>query len=397
MTGCRRCLYLAHHPLGLLLDDQGICTGCRVHEEKDRLDWAAREARLMTILDAYRSGDGRRHDCIVPVSGGKDSFFVVDRLKRWGMNPLLVSFNRVYNSYAGIFNLEQLRTRLGADIVSMTLAPDLHRRLAQMSLDRLGSFHWPYLAGSTVFPVQMAVSRRIPLIVWGAHQGLEQVGMFSHLDEVEMTRRYRKEHDLMGLEPEDVADDVLPERDLAPLFYPDDRRLNAVGVRGIYLGNYLRWDTRAQHIEMLAKYDYCAAPQPRTFDTCTDVDCLLHGTVHDAIKVRKWGYGKATDHACREIRFGRMTREQGLAFVAGRQSPDADAGPVAEWLGLSVAEFWAMVDRFRRHHDPQPAASPAEAPAACAFPVNLPARMARAPFDGQLLMRGWAPAPGDDP
>jgi hypothetical protein len=105
------------------------------------------------------------------------------------------------------------------------------------------------------------------LIIWGAHQGLEQVGMFSHEHEVEMTRRYRKDHDLMGYEADDLLSifDTLKEEDIWQYRYPDDRDLNAVGVRGIYLGNYVRYP-KAQHEQMMREYGYRTSKLSRTFD-----------------------------------------------------------------------------------------------------------------------------------
>ena len=92
---CKRCLYNTNHPLGLVLDADGICSGCRVHEEKDTLDWAERWQRLEDLVKPYRSRDQRTYDCIVPVSGGGDSFFIVHLVKeRLGLNPLLVTYNR---------------------------------------------------------------------------------------------------------------------------------------------------------------------------------------------------------------------------------------------------------------------------------------------------------------
>jgi len=198
---CTRCLYTALHPLHLTFDEEGICSGCRVHEEKDRLDWAERGKKLATILEAYRSTSSRNYDCIVPVSGARDSHFIVHTVKRvYGMNPLLVTYNKHYNTDLGIRNLANLRRTFDCDIMTLTVSPDTVKKITRGTLRRLGSLYWHCLAGQTVWPVSMAVKLKIPLIVWGAHQGLDQVGMFSHLDEVEMTRKYRKEHDLMGLE-----------------------------------------------------------------------------------------------------------------------------------------------------------------------------------------------------
>ncbi|MGE0254650.1 MAG: N-acetyl sugar amidotransferase [Alphaproteobacteria bacterium] len=353
MRYCRRCLYPANHPLHLTFDDEGVCSGCRVHEEKDTLDWTERELRLRALLDAYRNRSGNSYDCIVPVSGARDSYFIVDLLRRrYGLRPLLVSYNRHYNTQRGIRNLAYLRTLTDGDFVQQVLAPQTVKRIVRETLRRVGSMHWHTLAGQTVYPVQMAVRLKVPLIVWGAHQGLDQVGMYSHTDEIEMTRRYRCEHDLMGLEAEDLVDGAegLTEDELRPLFYPHDRELQRVGVRGIYLGNYIRWDTKAQHERMLSRYAYETAQQSRTFDTYSDVDCQHYSGVHDWIKFAKWGYGKATDHACREIRLRRMTRAEGIEQVRRyADAPAPDMQRFLEWAGLDEATFRAQVDR---HRDP---------------------------------------------
>ena len=98
MKVCRRCLYTTLHPLGLVIDEEGICSGCRVHEEKDRLDWEERWKKLEQIVEGYRCGSGENYDCVVPVSGARDSFFIVHTIKkRLGLNPLLVTYNKHYN------------------------------------------------------------------------------------------------------------------------------------------------------------------------------------------------------------------------------------------------------------------------------------------------------------
>lgn len=351
MKYCLNCLYPANHPLGLTFDEVGVCSGCRVHEEKDTLDWAERRDRLGRLLDGYRSRQRAIHDCVVPVSGARDSHFIVHTLKHeFGMHPLLVNYNAHWNTKIGIRNLAYLRTLLGCDIMQQTLSPDKVKKITRAALDLRGSLYWHVLAGRTVFPIQVAVRFKIPLIVWGAHQGLDQVGMFSHTDEVEMTRKYRKEHDLMGLEAEDMACErpELKPTDIEPFLYPHDKELAAVGVRGIYLGNYIRWDSKAQHEAMIRLYGYETAPQQRTFDTYNDVDDWHYSGLHDYIKDLKWGYGKATDHACREIRLKRLTREEGISLVAKYQDrkPD-DAARFANWLGLSVEEFFAILEHHR--------------------------------------------------
>ena len=348
---CKRCLYSITHPLGLTLDDEGICSGCRIHEEKDRLNWTDRWQNLKALVEPYRNKDGTRHDCIVPVTGAQDSYYIVYLVKeRLGLNPLLVTYNKYFNTPLGIRNLANLRTRFNCDILYQNVNPISVKKITRSTLRQFGSIYWPILAGQTVFPVQTAVRYKIPLIIWGAHQGLEQVGMFSHEHEVEMTRRYRKDHDLMGYEADDLISvfDTLTDADIWQYRYPDDRDLNDVGVRGIYLGNYVRWDPKAQHEQMIGEYTYGTSAFSRTFDCYDYVDCFNYMELHDLLKLFKQGYSKVTDHATREIRFGRLNRDQGLALVREHeQAPLRYLSQFSAWLGIPLRSLQFMLDQHR--------------------------------------------------
>jgi N-acetyl sugar amidotransferase len=348
---CKRCLYPSTHPLGLIFDDEGICSGCRIHEEKDNLDWKARWDKLCTIVEPYRDQSGMSYDCIVPVSGSQDSYYIVHLVKeKLGLNPLLVSYNKYFNTPLGIRNLANLRVRFNCDILYQNINPNSVKNIVRTTLRQFGSIYWPILAGHTVFPVQTAVRKKIPLIIWGAHQGLEQVGMFSHEHEVEMTRRYRKDHDLMGYEADDLLSifNTLKDEDVCQYRYPSDTELNSTGVRGIYLGNYVRWDPKVQHEKMIEKYDYQVSPFPRTFDCYDYVDCFNYMGLHDLIKLYKHGYSKVTDHACREIRFGRLSREQGLALVKEHEQQSVNyKDQFCEWLGMNSKSLQFMLDLHR--------------------------------------------------
>lgn len=351
ITFCRRCLYTTAHPLGLTLDEEGICSGCRIHEEKDTLDWEGRWSMLEALVKPYRSLDGRNYDCIVPVTGSQDSYYIVHLVKeRLGLNPLLVTYNKYFNTPLGIRNLANLRIRFNCDILYQNVNPVSVKKITRSTLRQFGSIYWPILAGQTVFPVQTAVRYKVPLIIWGAHQGLEQVGMFSHEHEVEMTRRYRKDHDLMGHEAGDLLSifDTLKEGDLWQYRYPDDKDLNAVGVRGIYLGNYVRWDPKAQHEQMMREYGYKTAAFSRTFDCYDYVDCFNYMNLHDQLKLYKHGFSKVTDHASREIRHGRLTRDEGLALVRKHeQAPFEYQHQFCAWLGVTSDSLQFLMDRHR--------------------------------------------------
>ena len=350
---CVRCLYPIFHPLGLVLDESGVCSGCLIHEEKDRLNWPERWRKLEQLVAPYRVESGKTYDCVVPVTGAHDSYYIVDTVKnRLGLNPLLVTYNKYFNTPLGIRNLANLRIQFNCDILIQNVNPQAVKRVTRTTLRQMGSMYWPCIAGQTVFPVQTAVRYKIPLIIWGAHQGMEQVGMYSHEHEVEMTRRYRKDHDLMGYEADDLLSifDTLGEDDIWQYRYPDDADLNAVGVRGIYLGNYVRWDPKAQHEEMIQRYDYKGASFSSTFDTYDHVDCYNFMDIHDHIKYLKCGYSKVTDHACREIRFGRLNRKHAQQLVKHHESqPLIHLQKFCEWLGVEKRGLEFILNQHRNH------------------------------------------------
>lgn len=348
---CKRCLYGNSHPLGLTLDEEGICSGCRVHEEKDRLNWSERWEKLEKLVLPYKNNAGTNYDCIVPVTGGHDSYYIVYLVKeKLGLNPLLVTYNKYFNTPLGIRNLANLRIRFNCDILYQNVNPISVKKITRSTLRQFGSIYWPILAGQTVFPVQTAVRYNVPLIIWGAHQGLEQVGMFSHEHEVEMTRRYRKDHDLIGHEADDLLSifDTLQEEDIWQYRYPDDHSLHEVGVRGIYLGNFVRWDPKAQHEQMIDQYGYQTSSFPRTFDCYDYVDCFNYMDIHDLLKLYKHGYSKVTDHASREIRFGRLNRKDAIALVRRHeQAPLRYLKQFCDWLGIKDDALQFMLDQHR--------------------------------------------------
>lgn len=351
MRICNRCLYPENHPLNLVFDDDGICSGCRVHEEKDILNWSNRSKKLEYILDNYRNKSGNNYDCIIPISGARDSYFIVHTIKNvYKMNPLLVTYNKQYNTDLGIRNLANLRIKFDCDIMTLTVNPETVKKITRATMRKFGSIYWHCIAGQTVFPVQISVKFKIPLIIWGAHQGIDQVGMFSHLDEVEMTRKYRKEHDLMGYEAEDLIDefDGVFYEDIKQYSYPHDIEIEKVGVKGIYLNNYIRWDSIKQHNDMIKIYDYENCSQTRTFDIFNDVDCFNYSDIHDYIKLLKHGYSKVTDHATREIRLNKITRNQGIDLVKKYTNiKPKNLSLFLEWIGMTENGFNYIIDQHR--------------------------------------------------
>ena len=190
-------------------------------KKKDEIDWDERLNKLKKIVSQYKSKSN--YDCIVPISGANDSYFILHVVKNiLGLNPLLVNYNSYFNTPIGIYNLSKIRTQFNCDIKILNVNPNSVKKITKETLQRYGNMYWHVLAGKTVYPVNTSIKEKIPLIIWGAHQGLEQVGMYSHLHEVEMSRRYRKNHDLFNVEAEDLIKTFnnIKEQDIYQFIYP---------------------------------------------------------------------------------------------------------------------------------------------------------------------------------
>ncbi|MBU0995471.1 MAG: N-acetyl sugar amidotransferase [Proteobacteria bacterium] len=352
MQYCKRCIYPESHPHYLTFDDEGVCSGCRIHEEKDTLDWEEKFRLLEKVVGHYRNKDGDNYDCIVPVCGGRDSYFITHVVtKKLGLNPLLLTYNEQYNTRKGIRNLARLVTAFDCDHMQYTVNPQLIKKIVKVNLKKYGDIYWHCNAGMTVFPVQVAVRFNIPLIIWGAHPLTEAVGMFSHLDLVEMAKKVRKEHFIREFEGLVDEKEGITQADMTPFLYPTDEELENVGVRGLYLDNFIRWDAQKQHEDMIRLYGYESGEQDRTFNPYENVHCFVSAGVQDYLKFLKFGYGRASDHAVRDIRLKRMTREEAieLSVKYDRQKPH-DLTWFLNWLGITEKELEYYMES---HRDPR--------------------------------------------
>jgi len=355
MRYCARCLYPENSKPTIIFDEQGICSGCRHHESRHRIDWTDREKKLGKLLTEYRDKQraaGAVYDCIVPVSGGKDSHFQVHLIKEvYGLNPLCVTFNHCFNTELGLRNLNNLVSRFGVDLIRFTANPESVRKIARYMVKKVGDITWHYHAGIMTVPFQVAVKYKVPLIVWPEHYG-ELTGVFTLDDMVEFTKWVRQEHDMRGIEPEDIASDPtsgITMRDLYPYTYPTDEELESVGVRGIYLVNYIYWDPKQQSELVLEKcgFEPLARKRDRTFHLCAKTDDHAN-EVHDYMKYLKFGYGRATDDASTEIRYGRMTRKEGIEVV--RQYDHVRPRSLdfyLKFLGMTEQEFEGALEPMR--------------------------------------------------
>lgn len=239
MQYCSRCTYPII-AVNLAMSDSGVCSGCLVSGEKKNIDWPSREKEFEELLYSYRSKDGSNYDCIVPVSGGKDSHFQVWYIKeKLKLNPLLVTYYT--HNYTGVAeeNLRNISRVFGVDHYIFTPSLKTVAKMNVAGFKKMGDMSWHFHCGVWTLPFQVAVKFNIPLIIYGEHGFLDLAGQYSYNDRPEFTIRDRKESMLRGYDWMDfVGDEGLTAADLQWAKFPTDEEIAKTGVRGIFLGVY---------------------------------------------------------------------------------------------------------------------------------------------------------------
>jgi N-acetyl sugar amidotransferase len=351
---CKRCLYPSNHPFGLTFIGE-ICSGCYVHEEKYRINWSRRFSDLLEIIESTKSTNKRNSsfDCIIPITGGGDTYFTIDFVKnRLGLNPLLVHYNNHFNTPVGIRNISNIANTFNCDLVSAVPAPGLIKEISKITLNHFGNFYWQAIAGHLTFPVQTAVKYNIPLIIWGVNGWMDQVGMYSHLDSVQMSQRCREEHGLQGITINDILkySSKLNYRDLNGFIYPENNKIAKLNLKGIYLNNYIFWDSKVQNENMIRNNKYEVRLMERTFNNYEDVGCLFANGTNDLLRYYKYGFSKVSDHAAREIRLNRMTIETAKNYILEYSvKMPSDVEELSNWLNISKDKLQKIVLSFKNN------------------------------------------------
>lgn len=349
---CSNCLYPDTKP-DLRFDDAGICTACTAHTQRAEVDWQQRRDQFLQIVDQYRSSDGSNYDCIVPVSGGKDSTYQVLRLIEVGMNPLCVTATTDSLSAIGRRNIDNIKN-LGVDYIEVTTNPAVRRQINKLALTQIGDISWPEHVAIFTIPIRIAVQHGIRLIVWGENPQNEYGGPAAASSGNTLSRSWLEEFGgLLGLRVSDLHEvGGIEKRHLIQYTYPADDELTRVGVTGIFLGYFFPWDgwTNA----MIAQaHGFETLPHLVEGSLANYENLDNHQTgIHDYFKFLKYGFGRATDIANNHIRRGRLSRADAVRMVARQdgQFPTTCLGkPLAETLAeidMTLDEFLRVCDQF---------------------------------------------------
>ena len=352
LTYCKRCLMPDTKP-DLFLDNEGICNACRSYENRAEVDWTKRYDELQEILSKYKNKDGTNWDCIVPVSGGKDSTYQVVKMLQLGLNPLCVTSTTCDLSDIGRKNIENIKN-LGVDYVEMSPNPNIRAKLNSIGLKQVGDISWPEHVGIFTIPVRAAVQYKVPLIVWGENSQNEYGGPAAAADDSILNRRWLEEFGgLLGMRVADlIGMEGIEKKDLICYTYPTDEELEKVGVTGLFLGHYIPWDGLSNALIAQANgFSNYSKVVEGSMVSYENLDNHQTG-IHDYFKFLKFGFGRTTDLVCMQIRRGRITRQDGLDTVMRLDGKfpweylGKSLDEILKPLNITVDEFIRLCDKF---------------------------------------------------
>ncbi|NOY76033.1 MAG: N-acetyl sugar amidotransferase [Kiritimatiellaeota bacterium] len=350
MRYCRKCIMPASRPEQVFNED-GVCDACVSAEHKHGvIDWEERENEFESLLSQYRN-DGTRYDCIIPVSGGKDSLFQAITMRdKFNMHPLCVNHLPCDLTDVGWENLLFLRDQ-GFDVIHIGANRKAYREMVRIGFFKLGDSCWPEHIGIFTAPVRVAVQYDIPLLIWGENSQFEYGGPVTKKDNNFLDRNWLEQFQMLGYRISDVVHDGIDLNDIKTFHYPSDEEINRVGVTGLFLGYFTKWDSKrnAEHALSLGWHRNPDGPVEGAYNDIENLDCKWIGGLHDYMKFIKFGYGRATDQLCIEIRAGRMTRDdaiQALRASSEGKVPWKYVPDFLDYLQISEVEFENTLDRF---------------------------------------------------
>lgn len=353
MRYCKKCVQPDTRP-GIEFDEKGVCLACRFAEQKEKIDWAARRRELEKIADFGKKHNVSGYDCIVGVSGGKDStrqsMFVKDEL---GLKPLLVNCGYPPEQLAerGAHNISNLIS-LGFDCISIYPNPQIWKKLMLQGFLNYGNWCKSTEMALYASAPKVAIAYHIPLIFLGENPAIA-LGNTDVGSTTGDANKMKYCHTIKGGPEELISkNDGVIKQDLFYYRYPSDDEMEWAKLKVVYLGYYIKDFTRFKNAEFAINLGLAIRNEPPEelgegykFEAL-DEDFVI---INQALKYFKFGFGKTTDHVSEAVRLGMMTRQKAIELVKKHDGKCADkfVKRFCNYIGISERKFWKVAESYR--------------------------------------------------
>ena len=347
---CVKCLFPETKP-DLEFNKEGVCNACTNYSNRPNINWDKREKEFIKLIS--KTEKNTQWDCVIPISGGKDSTFQALTAKKYGLNPLLVNSRTCDLSPIGRKNIDNLRS-LGFDAIEVLPNPKVRSKLNLIGLKEVGDISWPEHIGMFTIPFTIALKFDIPIIFYGENPQHEYGGPEHFVNNMHQDRRWLEEiGGTLGMRLEDVllSEDIEP-KDLNIYKFPDSKDLTEKNIKAYYLGYFFPWNGLSNYIISQAHgmLSY-GKPVEGSLVDYENLDNHQNG-IHEYLKILKHGYGRITDQASILIRRNLITREEGIEIVKKNEVKfpwtylDKPIEKIIEPLGITLDDIVEIFDNF---------------------------------------------------
>jgi N-acetyl sugar amidotransferase len=346
---CKKCILPNTRP-NLLLNEEGVCNACIEYNSKPSINWVSRLKELERLVKSVKDLE-RDYDCLIPVSGGKDSTWQTVKCLELGLKPLAVTWKTPGRTTLGQQNLDNLIS-LGVDHIDFTINPKVEKYLTLRAFNEFGASAIPMHLAIFSIPMKIALNFSIPLIIYGENSAIEYGGNEIGIDTSKLDERWKELYGVThGTTAQDWQDQLLKKKDLTAYESPSSENLNAKGIKAIFLGHYLPWDPRMTRDTAIKNGFKVNSDGPLTgVYEFADIDDYFI-SIHHWLKWYKFGFTRAFDNLSLDIRKGLISREEALNTISklGDQTPHGNIEQFCKYVGITISEAFEIAEKFRNH------------------------------------------------
>lgn len=346
MKYCTKCVMPSTRP-GISFDENGICSACQSYEHRKQVDYDKRFEKLKELCSKYKGSNGTNgYDCMIAVSGGKDSHFQVYMFKEvLGMNPLLVTVEDNFPmTKAGIHNLKNISEVFSCDIISMKPNIQAQKKIMKYTFEKYGKPTYFIDRYIYTYPLHMAVKFNTPLLIYGENVAYEYGG--ANAIETYSAKDQINNGVGSGIPISELLVDGVTMKDLNFFEAPSQEEIDRLDP--IYLSYFVEWNS-FKNYEIAKRYGFhdLTHEWDRTHhvENFDQIDSRAY-LVHSWLKYPKFGHASATDYAARMVRYGIISREEAFELV---KKHDHALDPLCvrdfcEFLGYTEKRFWEIIN-----------------------------------------------------
>lgn len=346
MKYCIKCVLPDTRP-NLFILDSGICTACIAHANRKRENWKKKKINFLKIVKDIKQKKNL-YDCLIPVSGGKDSTWQVVCALKLKLNPLTFTYRPVFRTKIGQKNLDNLK-KIGVHHIDFSVNEKVEKKFLKKTFVKFGSVAIPMHMAMWNISFNLAQKFNIPYIFWGENSANEYGGSKEDLKIKNLNQEWIKKYGInFGTRPVDWIDKDLTKKDLAP-FIRDKINKNSKYPKSIFLGDYFFWDPKKTF--KIAKRNgfknYKNKAKTGIYDYADIDDDLI--SIHHFLKIYKFGFSRVQDNLSLEIRNGRINRSKALEIVkkTAFKVPHSDINKFCNFVGLKKSQFFKICEKFR--------------------------------------------------